>query len=196
MKRDKNKGLTVGVLALQGAVDKHLEMLKRCGCKTKTVRNSEELKDINALVIPGGESTTIGKLLQRCNLDKEIILRVKEGSLPIFGTCAGLVLLSKNIGGNSPPLLGLMDISSVRNAFGRQKMSFETALNIPALGEKAFPGIFIRAPYISRVGDKVEVLAKFEERVVLAKEGNLLACAFHPELTNDLRVHQYFLEQF
>jgi 5'-phosphate synthase pdxT subunit len=142
------------------------------------------------LIIPGGESTTIGKLLSRYGILEEI----KNFHLPIFGTCAGVVLLAKKIKNSEQVRLSLLDIEVERNAYGPQKFSFESFIKIEKLGIENYRGIFIRAPIIKKVGENVEVLAKLDENIVFVKEGNIIACTFHPELTDDLRIHQYFLE--
>lgn len=184
--------MRIGVLALQGAVREHLWAFQACGVETREVKRREELDELDGLTIPGGESTTVGKLLVRYNLLEPIKKRAEEG-MGIFGTCTGMILLAEEIEGSAQPRLGLMRIQVARNAFGRQIDSFETDLNIPVLGEQAFPAVFIRAPYGIKVGPGVEILAAFEEKIVLARQNKLLACAFHPELTEDLRLHRYFL---
>ncbi|WP_041458904.1 pyridoxal 5'-phosphate synthase glutaminase subunit PdxT [Ammonifex degensii] len=186
--------MRVGILALQGAFREHAQTLGRLGVETRLVRRPAELEEIEALVIPGGESTTIGRLLFEFSLVDKLLAKAKEG-LPVFGTCAGMVLMAREIEGIEQRTLGLMDITVRRNAFGRQVESFEADLQIPVLGDKPFRGVFIRAPFVTRVGAGVEVLAEFEGKPVLVRQGKLLACAFHPELTNDLRLHRYFLEE-
>ena len=183
----------IGVLAIQGAVSEHLDALRKCGIEAIPVRKPDEIRDLEGLIIPGGESTTIGKLMERYGLDKEIKLQAKKG-LTIFGTCAGLILLAKEIVGSDQPTLGLMDITVQRNAFGRQRESFEAGIEVPVLGNHPVRGVFIRAPYIVKAGQGVEIMALFEGKIVMAREGNTLVTAFHPELTEDLRVHQYFVE--
>lgn len=183
--------MLVGVLALQGAFIEHQRMLKKCGVDTIPVRKPEELKNIDGLIIPGGESTTIGKLMQEYQLDREIHAKVKSG-MPVFGTCAGLIMLAKDIVGSDQFRLGLMDIKVVRNGFGRQADSFEVNLQIDALGKVPFPAVFIRAPYIESVKPNVGILAEYEKKIVLLRQGNFLGAAFHPELTDDLRIHLYF----
>ena len=184
----------IGVLALQGAFVEHEAMLRRLGAETVEVRLPHELEGIDGLVIPGGESTTIGKLLVAYDLMEPIRKLAQEG-LPILGTCAGLIVLARNIGANGQPLIGVMDIVVGRNAFGRQVDSFETDLAIPALGEKPFQAVFIRAPLIETAGEGVEVLARLPDgRIVAARSENLLVSAFHPELTEDSRFHRYFLD--
>lgn len=186
--------MRIGVLALQGAFREHQQMLDQCGVESVQIRKREQLEGVSALIIPGGESTTMGKLLKDFNLFEPIIKMGREG-LPIFGTCAGLIMLAKDIAGSEQPRLGLMDISVERNAFGRQVDSFEADLDIPAIGHEPFRAVFIRAPYILSTGNGVEVLARFGEKIVFARQGRFLAAAFHPELTGDLRIHRYFLEK-
>lgn len=185
--------MKVGVLALQGAFREHQKILADCGVESTQIRKPEQLKGISALIIPGGESTTMGKLLNQFQLF-ECLVKLGKESLPIFGTCAGLIMLAKDIAGSEQPRLGLMDISVERNAFGRQVESFEADLDISVVGQDPFRAVFIRAPYILSVGNDVEVLARFGEKIVLARQGRFLAAAFHPELTGDLRVHRYFLD--
>jgi 5'-phosphate synthase pdxT subunit len=189
---NKKNTVTIGVLALQGDIEKHMDMLERCGVKSLPVRFAEEIDTIDGLVIPGGESTTVGKLMTRYGLDKKIAERAAEG-MPIFGTCTGMILLAKEIVGSHQHRLGLMDISVLRNAFGRQVDSFETDININELGPPPVRAVFIRAPYVVEVNGKAEVLATYMDKIVLVKQGNLLACAFHPELTEDTRIHEYFV---
>ncbi|MDD4238855.1 MAG: pyridoxal 5'-phosphate synthase glutaminase subunit PdxT [Desulfotomaculaceae bacterium] len=185
--------MRVGVLALQGAFMEHQKVLAACGVETEQIRKPEQLAKISALVIPGGESTTMGKLLNEFNL-LEPIKKLGEQGLPIFGTCAGMILMAKKIAGSTQPRLGLMDITVERNAFGRQVDSFEADLDIPVLGAEPFRAVFIRAPYILSVENSVEALTSFGEKIIFARQGRFLAAAFHPELTGDLRVHRYFLE--
>jgi 5'-phosphate synthase pdxT subunit len=186
--------MRIGVLALQGAFREHQQALTKMGVESVQIKKPEHLEGIDALIIPGGESTTMGKLLDGCRLF-DPLRRLGEEGLPILGTCAGLIMLAKDITGSSQPRLGLMDISVERNAFGRQADSFESNLDIPALGEEPFPAVFIRAPCITAVRPGVKVLAQFGVKIVFARQGRLLAAAFHPELTDDLRVHRYFLEK-
>ncbi|MBE0467144.1 MAG: pyridoxal 5'-phosphate synthase glutaminase subunit PdxT [Candidatus Desulforudis sp.] len=182
----------VGVLALQGAFLEHARALQACGCRPVEVRKPEQLDDCRALIIPGGESTAIGKLMDEFGLF-ESVRRFGAGGRPIFGTCAGMVLLAREIEGSEQPRLGLMDIAVKRNAFGRQVDSFEADVLVPVLGEKPVRGVFIRAPYVTAVGRGVETLAVFDGKVVLVGQDKFLAGAFHPELTTDTRLHQYFL---
>lgn len=183
----------IGVLALQGDVIEHVKMLRGLGVEAIEVRTPEDLAKVDALIIPGGESTTIGKLAVTYGLDQAIPARVRDG-MPVYGTCAGMIALSKEARGGEPPLLRLMNISVRRNAYGRQVDSFETDLEIPALGGPPLHAVFIRAPVIENVGPNVEVLASLDGKPVLARQGNMLVSAFHPELTADDRVHRYFVE--
>ncbi|OQX63501.1 MAG: pyridoxal 5'-phosphate synthase glutaminase subunit PdxT [Anaerolinea sp. 4484_236] len=190
------KNLTIGVLALQGSFREHITMLRAIGVKTAEVRLPEQLEEIDGLIIPGGESTTIGKLAIDFGLFEK--LRAFGHKKAIWGTCAGAIFLSKDAH-RQQPLLELMDITVERNAFGRQIASFETDLKIPALAkissDKApFHAIFIRAPLIATVTRDAEILSTLPDgRIVAAQQGRLLATAFHPELTSDDRVHRYFL---
>ena len=183
--------VTVGVLGLQGAVREHVKALETSGAQTKIVKRVDELEEIDGLVFPGGESTTMRRLMDKYGF-MEPIKTFSESKKPIFGTCAGLILLAKAIEGYEDHHLGLMDIKVKRNAFGRQRESFEAVLSIKGVAED-FVGVFIRAPYIVEVGKDVDVLAKFNERIVAAREGHLLVSAFHPELTDDHRFHRYFV---
>ena len=186
--------MKIGVRASQGAFAEHIAKLRQLGVEAVPVRLPEELEGLDGLIIPGGESTSIGRLMRDYQLTDDIRNRAQAG-LPILGTCAGMILLAKKSSNTSHEPLGLMDIAVRRNAFGRQKESFETELVIPALGEKPFPAVFIRAPLIEQVDGKVEVLARLADgTIVAARQGKLLALAFHPELTDDLRFHQYFLD--
>lgn len=182
--------MRIGVLGLQGDVVEHAEMLRKLTDEVAIVKRARDIKTIDGLIIPGGESTAIGKLIAKYNIDKAI----KDENLAIFGTCAGAILLAREILGMQQFSLKLMDIAVERNAYGRQKESFEVDLKIPALGKAPFRAIFIRAPAIKKVGKNVEVLAEYDGNVVLARQGNLLVSTFHPELTEDSRVHEYFLK--
>ena len=183
----------IGVLAMQGAFVEHIAVLRRLGVEAVPVRLSGEFKGLSALVIPGGESTTIGKLMRDYSLVDELRKLIAKG-FPVMGTCAGMILLAKQVQGLKQHTLEAMDIEVRRNAFGRQVDSFETALDIPVLGQPPFPAVFIRAPRIEKVGDGVEVLASLRDGTAVAvRQGNLVATAFHPELTDDLRFHDYFL---
>ncbi len=186
--------MKIGILATQGAFIEHITILNKLDIEAVPIRLPGELKGLDGLIIPGGESTTIGRLMTAYNLIEKVGEIAREG-LPLFGTCAGMILMAKRISGNSMPSLGLMDISVRRNAFGRQIDSFETELVIPALGEKPFPAVFIRAPIIEKCNNGVDIMARLnDETIVAAREGNLIAAAFHPELTGDFRFHEYFLD--
>ncbi|WP_289143006.1 pyridoxal 5'-phosphate synthase glutaminase subunit PdxT [uncultured Brevibacillus sp.] len=184
--------MKIGVLALQGAVAEHLRMLEEAGAVAVPVKKVEELDDLDGLVIPGGESTAISKLMHKYGF-MEAIRQFGEEKKPIFGTCAGAILLANQINGQDDFHLGLMDIKVERNAFGRQKESFE--VHMPIAGVAAdYPAVFIRAPYIMEVGEGGQVLAKYEDKIVVARNGHYLAAAFHPELTEDTRLHKFFLD--
>jgi pyridoxal 5'-phosphate synthase pdxT subunit len=188
--------MTVGILALQGDFREHEEVLHRIGAPARQVRLPKHLEQVDRLIIPGGESTTIGKLLTIYNLLEPIRERARNG-MPLWGTCAGAILMARTIADGKPdqPSLGLMDIVARRNAFGSQLDSFEADLTIPQLGEEPLRAVFIRAPILEQPGRTVEVLAALEDgRLVAAQQGNLLATSFHPELTPDDRLHRYFLE--
>ena len=186
--------MRIGVLAAQGAFVEHIARLRRLVVEALAVRLPYELASLDGLIIPGGESTTISKLMLDYNLMSEVRNLAKNG-LPIFGTCAGMILLANEISDSGVEPLRVMDITVRRNAFGRQRDSFETELSIPVLGEKPFLGVFIRAPIIVRANSEVETLAKLADGTsVAARQGKLLASAFHPELTDDLRLHRYFLD--
>lgn len=189
--------LPTGVLALQGAFREHLLMLQRLGQPCQEVRQLPDLAGIGSLIIPGGESTTIGKLLVELGMLEPVREKIRAG-MPVFGTCAGLILLCDKVADRSQPGLGVLDATVRRNAFGRQRESFEALLPVPAVGPKPFPAVFIRAPILEAVGPGVEVLARIpqgdSERPVAVRQGHLLATSFHPELTPDTRIHRYFLD--
>jgi 5'-phosphate synthase pdxT subunit len=183
--------MRIGVLALQGAFIEHLQRLREMGIDAVEVRLPEHLEGLDGLIIPGGESTTIGKLAATYGLIEP--LRAFARQHPTWGTCAGMIFLARDIGNDRQPILGVMDIQVNRNAFGRQIDSFETDLHIAGLEDAPFHAVFIRAPVVSAVGDEVEVLATLEDgRMVAVRQGHLLATAFHPELTPDDRLHRYF----
>ena len=186
---------TIGVLALQGAVREHLNMLEECGARGVPIKYPAELPFCSGLIIPGGESTTIGKLMEGGGFLEDIPALAREG-LPLFGTCAGLIMMARRLVEGDQPLLGLMDVTVRRNAFGRQVDSFEAELTLKEIGyaPRPFRGVFIRAPWIEETGPEVEELGEYRGRVIMARQGNLLVCAFHPELTGDARIHRYFLE--
>jgi 5'-phosphate synthase pdxT subunit len=186
--------MKIGVLALQGAFAEHVEVLKSLGNEAGEVRTPAELAEVDGLIIPGGESTTFSKLAAEFGLI-EPLRRICQTGKPVWGTCAGMIFLAKEVSGNLPSI-GVLDVRVKRNAFGRQVDSFEIDLDIPVLQPPApFHGIFIRAPLIEEVGDGVQILARLPDgTIVAARQGNLLATSFHPELTGDGRFHQYFLE--
>ena len=185
----------IGVLALQGDVAEHMAMLSRSGAEAVPVKTEKAFRHVDGLVIPGGESTTIGKLLRRFDLIEPIQERVHNG-FPVYGTCAGMILLADEVedAGVDQPTLGGMRITVQRNAFGRQRESFETDLTVPALGDAPLHAVFIRAPLITRADAGVNLLATLEDgRPVAARQDNLLVSSFHPELTDDDRMHRYFV---
>ncbi|NLO97226.1 MAG: pyridoxal 5'-phosphate synthase glutaminase subunit PdxT [Peptococcaceae bacterium] len=183
----------IGVLAIQGAFREHRKMLEKLGADVIEVRSAKELTDIEGLIIPGGESTAIGKQLAENGFGKKIINMARQG-LPIFGTCAGMILLSKNIDQSNQYSLGLMDTLVRRNAFGRQIASFEADLNVKGLKGEKVRAVFIRAPFVVKSAPQVEILAEYKGKIVFVRLDNLLASAFHPELTDDPRIHEYFLK--
>ena len=196
--------LRVGVLAVQGAVSEHLDALRRAAAKrgwdveAVPVRTPDDLAKVHGLILPGGESTTISRLLRSGHLQDSVVQRAKDGDLALFGTCAGLILLSKKavseeqVKGKDVELLGLLDAEVDRNAFGRQKDSFEAALKLEGIGK--VPAVFIRAPVLTKAWAPTEVLAKNERGIVAVRKGRILGTAFHPELTEDTRLHEWFIE--
>ena len=184
----------IGILALQGAFAEHERVLKALGVETVQIRNQQDWEthaDLDGLILPGGESTVMGKLLHDLDLFEPIKAKIEEG-LPVFGTCAGLILLAKTIVGDQTKHLASMDINVARNAYGRQLGSFVTNADFKGIGE--IPMVFIRGPIIETVGPEVEVLSQVKGSIVAAKEKHMLVTSFHPELTGDTRVHAYFLE--
>ncbi len=189
-------GVLVGVLGLQGDFREHIQKLESLGVTTRDVRRTSDLDGLDALILPGGESTAVA-ILESSKAAHGIfdeIQKLGRAGLPIWGTCMGSILLAKDIEGSKQGRLSLMNITVRRNAFGPQRFSAEQPLDIPALGAKPFPGVFIRAPLITHVGKDVEVLGKVENGIVMAREKNLLATVFHPEVVDDTRVHEYFLK--
>jgi 5'-phosphate synthase pdxT subunit len=186
---------TIGLLALQGDYLKHGERFSKIGVSVVKVRKPSEVDHVDGLVFPGGESTTIGKLLVKSGLDKAISEKINAG-MPVFATCAGLILLAKKIIGFDQFHLGLLDVDVERNAYGRQIESFETDFRSDTFGDPPIRGVFIRAPRIVRLGKGIEVLAEYEDVPVLIRQDNILAGSFHPELTDDLRIQRYFLSMF
>jgi 5'-phosphate synthase pdxT subunit len=180
----------IGVLALHGAVIEHIEILRKIGVEPVTVRLPEDLNGLAGLILPGGESTTMRKLVARWNLREPIMALARSGA-PILGTCAGMIVVAKEIAGGDEPVFPLLDVTVERNAFGRQLDSFETELAMPIVGDRPVHAIFIRAPIIERVGPGVEVLATLPDgRVVAVRQRNVIAIAFHPELAGETRIHR------
>ncbi|MGG3280935.1 pyridoxal 5'-phosphate synthase glutaminase subunit PdxT [Paenibacillus solani] len=184
--------MKIGVLALQGAVAEHIRSITLAGAEGVPIKKVEQLDDIDGLIIPGGESTTIGKLMRKYEF-MDAIRQFSADGKPIFGTCAGLIVLAERIQGDEEAHLKLMDITVARNAFGRQRESFETDLPVKGI-EEPIRAVFIRAPLILEVGAGVEVLSTYKDEIVTARQGHLLAASYHPELTDDYRLHQYFVE--
>ncbi|GAB6992633.1 pyridoxal 5'-phosphate synthase glutaminase subunit PdxT [Paenibacillus pini] len=184
--------MKIGVLALQGAVAEHIRSIELAGAEGVAIKKVEELDEIQGLIIPGGESTTIGKLMRKYGFI-DAIRAFSAAGKPIFGTCAGLIVLAKSIEGLDEPHLGLMDITVARNAFGRQRESFETDLPVKGI-EEPIRAVFIRAPLIRSVASDVDVLSTYHDEIVTARQGHLLAASYHPELTDDYQLHQYFVD--
>jgi len=186
---------TAGVIAIQGDFEKHIASLKKTrmeGLKVVEVRTPEDLARVDCAIIPGGESTTVGLLMQRYGLGEALISRAKAG-MPLWGTCMGMILMASDIAGRPGQYtLGLLDITVERNAFGRQVHSFEDSVEVKGLEEPVL-GVFIRAPVVVRVGPDVEELARYDGKIVAVRNGNLVGTSFHPELTNDVRFHRWFL---
>jgi pyridoxal 5'-phosphate synthase pdxT subunit len=178
-------GLRVGVLALQGDFEAHAKTLGGLGAEPREVRTPADMEDLDALVVPGGESTTIGKMIESAGLEPSLRAHHEAGR-PILGTCAGLIVCDAEH-------LGFLDVTAKRNAFGRQLQSFEVDLEVEGAGDEALRAVFIRAPWVERHGPGVEVLASYEGHPVAIRDGNVLACAFHPELTDDPRFHTIFM---
>jgi 5'-phosphate synthase pdxT subunit len=180
----------IGVLALQGAFREHLSTLESIGVEGVPVRLPADLEDVAGLIIPGGESTTMRKLIERWDLRRPILDLAATGA-PVFGTCAGMIVLAREIAGDEAPVLPLLDVTVERNAFGRQLESFEAELQVPVLGDQPVHGVFIRAPIIDRTGPDVDVLARLDDgRIVAVRERNVIATAFHPELAGETRFHR------
>ncbi|WP_085522417.1 pyridoxal 5'-phosphate synthase glutaminase subunit PdxT [Tuberibacillus sp. Marseille-P3662] len=181
----------IGVLGLQGAVREHIWALEASGADTEIVKRRDQLEGLDGLVIPGGESTTMRRLMDQYDLFEPVKAFAQDK--PVFGTCAGLILMAKQIEGQKGPHLALMDINVRRNAFGRQRDSFEAELIIEGVANN-FNGVFIRAPYILDVQESVQILSKYDGKIVAARQGDFLTAAFHPELTDDKRLHAYFVD--
>lgn len=194
----------IGVLSIQGDVSEHVLALESAisvagiNARVVEVKTRETVSQVDALVFPGGESTTMGKLIRWYKLEEDLIRLVRSG-IPILATCAGLVLLAKEgdfqVEKTRQPLLGLMDMKVSRNAFGRQRESFEAKLDIPAIGDNPYHGVFIRAPAIDKLWGDAKVLCMHEDRIVAARQGNIIVTSFHPELSGDTRLHEYFLNR-
>jgi pyridoxal 5'-phosphate synthase pdxT subunit len=186
--------LKIGVLALQGDAREHMRALDSAGATPREVRTAAQLEEVDALIVPGGESTTIGKLLDRYEMIEPLKERATDG-MPLFGTCAGLILMANEVvgGGEAPHRLSVMDVEVRRNAYGRQVDSFESELNVSGFANP-FTAVFIRAPVIERVGGDVEILATCDDIPVLVRQGHLVASSFHPEMTGDARLHDMFVE--
>lgn len=190
--------MKIGVIALQGNVEEHVDALSRVfGGEVVKIKHKGIVPSCDAIVIPGGESTTLCRLAWSEGIAQEVIARAHEG-MPVLGTCAGLILLASRgddeVRKTGQKLLGLMDTTVDRNAFGRQRESFEAPLELPFIKDGPFEAVFIRAPAIVSAGDGVEVLARLDEFIVAARQGNIVALAFHPELTDDTRIHEYFMD--
>lgn len=198
-----SKTPVIGVLAIQGDVREHVRSLTAAGADVVSVKTAEALKNIDGLVVPGGESTTMSILAVRNNLF-EPLRELQKSGLPMYGSCAGLIMLADKVADGRPDqqTIGGLDIVAQRNAFGRQVDSFEIDLDIPAIGEPAFHAVFIRAPLVAAIGEQVEVLATIpaaqtsdnKDRIVAVKQGNVLATSFHPEITDDIRFHKLFID--
>lgn len=192
------KSITVGLLALQGDFAAHLKIFQGLGVQTHLVRAPQDLENIDAIAIPGGESTVMSRLSERYGLFNPLRSRIAEG-LPAFGTCAGLIFLAKHIEGASQTFkqttLGVLDCTVARNAYGAQRESFQTSLEVKTLGD-SIPATFIRAPQITAIGENVEVLASWNETPVVVRQGNIVACAFHPEIEGESRLHRLWLQGF
>ncbi|HET9457609.1 MAG TPA: pyridoxal 5'-phosphate synthase glutaminase subunit PdxT [Candidatus Limnocylindrales bacterium] len=182
--------MRIGVLALQGAFREHLQTLAAIGVEGVAVRLPADLEGVAGLILPGGESTTMRRLIERWQL-REPLLAVAHSGAPVFGTCAGMIVLAREIAGGEPPILPILDITVERNAFGRQLDSFEADLAVPVLGDQPVHGVFIRAPIVDRTGPDVDILARLEDgRIVAVRERNVIATAFHPELAGETRFHR------
>ena len=184
---------TVGVIALQGDYAKHLEAIGRVNPRVRAieVRTPEELAQCERAILPGGESTTVGLLMQRFGLGDALKQAAGRG-MPIWGTCMGMIIMAKEISGSSQYSLGLLDITVERNAFGAQVHSFEDEVRFEPLGEEV-TGVFIRAPVVAKLGEDVEILSRYQDKIVGVRQGNIVGTSFHPELTDDTKVHKWFL---
>lgn len=184
--------IKIGVLGLQGAVREHVRSIEECGAEAVVIKHKQQLDEVDGLILPGGESTTMRRLIDKYDfMDK--LRQFAQSGKPMFGTCAGLILLAKDVKGYDEPHIGVMDVNVERNSFGRQRESFEAALNIEEIADN-FQAVFIRAPHILEVGENVQILAKHNDRIVAARDGQFLGCSFHPELTDDDRFTAYFIK--
>ena len=184
--------MVIGVLAMQGAYEEHINILQDLDVSPVEIRNKNDLQNIDGIIIPGGESTTMGKLIRTLDIYDDLKEKIESG-MPVWGTCAGMILLAKSICNDDTVHLGTMDIEVKRNAYGRQLGSFNTKSKVKDIGED-IEMVFIRSPYIENIDDNVEVLSVVDNNIVAAKENNMLVTSFHPELTSDYRVHKYFLK--
>jgi 5'-phosphate synthase pdxT subunit len=187
--------MKIGVLAIQGGVAEHKHHIEALGYNFEQVKKKEQLEHIDGLILPGGESTAIGKILEITGMMKIIRNKILDG-LPVWGTCAGMILLAKKIENQNKEFLAVMDITVIRNAYGSQIDSFTSSGLIKEVSESSIPFVFIRAPYITSVGENVRVLHRIDGNIVAARQGNMLATSFHPELTQNLTFHQYFINLF
>ena len=185
----------IGILSFQGDFARHVRTMEALGVKASLLRSSKQLDTVDGVIIPGGESTTIGKLMHGYGMIEPLRLRISEG-MPVFGTCAGLILLGPEVSEKNQHRLGVLDITVERNAYGRQVDSFEADIAVEAIGDRPVRGVFIRAPIVRAVADGITVLATYENHPVLLRENTILASSFHPELTGDSRIHEYFLSFF
>ena len=184
----------IGVLAVQGAVREHLDAIRAIGAEAVSVRLPRDFEGLDALILPGGESTTMRRLIDRYGLREPILAMAGRGA-PMLGTCAGMILLAGRLSDGDEPVLGLLDVSVERNAYGRQLDSYEAEVDLPAIGEEPLHGVFIRAPVVVDTGPEVEVLARDADgRIIAVRQGKVLATAFHPELTGDRRLHRFLLD--
>lgn len=183
--------MKIGILGFQGAIIEHQRHLERIGQEAIVVRYPEQLEELDGIILPGGESTTIGKLLNRTGMMEPLREKIQEG-LPVWGTCAGMILLAKELINDSVRHIGVMDVAVMRNAYGTQIDSFDVSVDIPEVSPEAIPLVFIRAPYITRVGEHVDVLCRVDGHIVAAREGDMLVTSFHPELTDNSAFHEYF----
>ncbi len=185
--------MKIGILGFQGAVIEHQRHIEKLGHEAVNVKYPEQLEELNGIILPGGESTTMGKLLVRTGMMEPLRRKIENG-LPVWGTCAGMILLAKKLENDPVTHLAVMDICVRRNAYGTQIDSFDTALVIPAVTKREIPLVFIRAPYVTQAGERVDVLCRIDGHIVAAREDHMLVTSFHPELTEDSAFHRYFIE--